>query len=134
MTSLCCAGGDFGCPGTCKVARLDGSEGMKCTWPSLYFFYFLTFLSHLVFCFHFWLSYHFHFSLFLKPQPTRAIAIKCDGSVYHIDVDVDVISLPGATLCDNKTVNYHGSNVHIEWQIIHIHNENLKNSICSCFF
>ena len=35
------------------------------------------------------LSYHFHFSLFLKPQPTRAMTVKCDGSVYHIDVDVD---------------------------------------------
>ena len=33
------------------IERLDGSEGMKCTWPSLFFF-FLTFLSHLAFCFH----------------------------------------------------------------------------------
>ena len=26
---LCCAGGDFVCPGTCKVARLDKTEGLK---------------------------------------------------------------------------------------------------------
>ena len=26
---LCCAGGDFVCPGTCKVARLDETEGLK---------------------------------------------------------------------------------------------------------
>ena len=26
---LCCAGGDFVCPGTCKVARLDKTEELK---------------------------------------------------------------------------------------------------------
>ena len=26
---LCCAGGDLVCTGTCKVARLDKTEGLK---------------------------------------------------------------------------------------------------------
>ena len=33
---LCCAGGDFVCPGTCKVARLDKTEGLKMHWAQLF--------------------------------------------------------------------------------------------------
>ena len=29
------------------------------------------------------------FSLFLMQQTPRAIVVKCDGSVYDVDVDVD---------------------------------------------
>ena len=45
---LCCAGGDFVCPGTCKVARLDKTEGLKM--HSVHLFYIiLPFLSCLFF-------------------------------------------------------------------------------------
>ena len=30
------------------------------------------------------------YSLFLMQQTPRAIVVKCDGSVYDVDVDVDV--------------------------------------------
>ena len=66
------------CPGTSKVAKLDGNEGTKI---HLTIFLLLSFLS--ISFFHF---YRPTFS-FLKPQPIRAIIVKCDGSVYHIDVD-----------------------------------------------
>ena len=35
----CCAGWDFVGPGTCKVARLDGNEGIKMHLAKLYIFY-----------------------------------------------------------------------------------------------
>ena len=54
------------------------------------FFYFLTFLSHLVFVFTSDFPIISTFTKFLKPQPIRAMTVKCDGSVYHIDVDVDM--------------------------------------------
>ena len=85
---LCCAGWDFVCPGTSKVARLDRNEGTKMHLTKLFFFcLFLSFLSISSF-FHFYHSYHFPTFSFLKPQPIRAIILKCDGSVYHKDVDI----------------------------------------------
>ena len=44
------------------------------SYPYLLFFSLLPFLSFPTFS-------------FLKLQPIRAITVKCDGSVYHIDVD-----------------------------------------------
>ena len=61
----CCSGCDFVGPGTCKVARLDGNEGMKMYLAKLYFFILLSFRT-LHSCFHFWPSYYFFFLLFLK--------------------------------------------------------------------
>ena len=67
------------CPGTSKVAKLDGNEGTKIHLTKLFFA--SIFPIHIFFHF-----YRPTFS-FLKPQPIRAIIVKCDGSVYHIDVD-----------------------------------------------
>ena len=73
------------CPGSSKVAKLDRNEGTKKMHLTKLFFLLLSFLS--ISFFHFYRSYHLPtFSLF-KPQPIRAIIVKCDGSVYHIDVD-----------------------------------------------
>ena len=69
------------CPGTSKVAKLDRNEGTK---------------MHLTkmggrgasfFPIHIFFSYHLPTFSFLKPRPIRAIIVKCDGSVYHLDVD-----------------------------------------------
>ena len=50
--SLCCAGGDLGCPGTCKVARLDGIEEMKMHLTNfVYFSYFYLYFHILFFVF-----------------------------------------------------------------------------------
>ena len=46
--SSCCAGWDFVDPGTCKVARLDGKEGMK---MHLANFFFLSLSFHVIFLF-----------------------------------------------------------------------------------
>ena len=76
------------CPGTCKVASLDDNEGMKMHLAKLYFFYSSLFpLTPYIFVFT--SDVPFSTFLFLKAQPTRAIAVKCDGGVYRIDVDVD---------------------------------------------
>ena len=60
---------------------------------------------------------------FLKLQPIRAITVKCDGSVYHIDVDVDVrndtVTLEnvqsakylGITITDNMDWGQHVSEI-----------------------
>ena len=71
------------CPGTSKVARLDRNEGTKMHLTNFSFF-----APILIFFFHFNRYYNFPTFSFLKPQPNRAIIVKCDGSVYHIDVDV----------------------------------------------
>ena len=53
-----------------------------------FLFLLLSFLSISSFIFfHFYRSYHFPTFSFLKPQPIRAIIVKCDSSMYHIDVD-----------------------------------------------
>ena len=82
---MCCAGWDFVCPGTPKVARLDRNEGTKMHLTKL-FFLFLSSLSISSF-FHFYRSYYFPTFSLIKPQPNRAIIVKCDGSLYQIDVD-----------------------------------------------
>ena len=74
------------CPGTSKVARLDRNEGTKLHLTKLFFFASI-FPIHNFFFFSLLPSYHFPTFSFLKPQPIRAIIVKCDGSVYHIDVD-----------------------------------------------
>ena len=49
-------------------------------WPKLHFF--SGFLSTMLLTF-------LSFSLFLMQQTPRAIVVKCDGSVYDVDVDVE---------------------------------------------
>ena len=51
-------------------------------WPKLHFF--SGFLSTMLLTF-------LSFSLFLMQQTPRAIVVKCDGSVYDVDVDVDFV-------------------------------------------
>ena len=86
------------CPGTCKVARLDGNGGMKMHFAKLYFFILLFFLSHLIFVFSLLAFLMFSTFLFLKTQPTRAIAVKCDGGVYRIDVDGRILTIGGLSI------------------------------------
>ena len=50
-------------------------------WPKLHFV-FSGFLSTMLLTF-------LSFSLFLMQQTPRAIVVKCDGSVYDVDVDVE---------------------------------------------
>ena len=78
------------CPGTSKVARLERIEGTKIHLTKLFFA--SIFPIH-IFFFHFYRSYHFPTFSFLKPQPIRAIIVKCDGSVYHIDVDNQIVKV-----------------------------------------
>ena len=72
-------------PGTSKVARLDSNEGTKMHLTKLFFVLLYFSYQYLFFSF---LQFLFPTFSFLKPQPIRAIIVKCDGSVYHIDVDV----------------------------------------------
>ena len=67
-------------PGTCKVARLDGNEN---AFGQTFFFILFSFRSHLIFLFSLLTFQLFSMFLFLKTQPTRAVAVKCVGSVYH---------------------------------------------------
>ena len=60
-------------------------KGRKCIWPNFYFLASI-FPIH-IFFFHFYCSYQFPTFSFLKLQPNRAIIVKCDGTVYHIDVN-----------------------------------------------
>ena len=63
----CCAGWDFVCPGTRKVARLDGNGGLKTHSAKL-----SKFLLAFLLCLIFSSVYPIDFSLFLKSHP-RAI-------------------------------------------------------------
>ena len=57
-------------------------------WPKLHFF--SGFLSTMLLTF-------LSFSLFLMQQTPRAIVVKCDGSVYDVDVDGSALGNPGPT-------------------------------------
>ena len=70
------------CPGTSKVAKLDKNEGTKMHLTKLFFFFLASF-----FPIHIFFSYQLPTFSFLNLQPIRAIIVKCDGSVYHIDVN-----------------------------------------------
>ena len=83
----CCAGWDFVGPGTCNVARLNGNEGMEMYLATLYFFLVGPSASPFLSCFCFsLLTFLSYFIFLLKVQSTRAIAVKCDGSMYHVHV------------------------------------------------
>ena len=79
----CCADWDFVCPSTLKVAILNRNKKAF----GIFFIFINFYLSCycLIFCFYF---YQFPLFLFLKPQLTHAIAVKCDISMYYIDVEV----------------------------------------------
>ena len=66
---------------------------MKCTWPSLFFLF-----SNFPITSSFLFSLLTFLFLFLKPQPTYAIMVQCDGSENHIDVDYVQLNMPEKTL------------------------------------
>ena len=72
------------------------SEWMKCHWPSLFSNFPITSCFSFGFLFSlliFLLILLFLNYLFLKPQSARTMAVKSNGSVYHIDVDLDASNL-----------------------------------------
>ena len=70
---LCCAGGNLVCPGSCKVATLDKTEGLKMHSAQL-FQILLTFLSCIFFASNFLIDSF----LFLSRKP-HALTVKSDG-------------------------------------------------------
>ena len=76
------------CPGTSKVARLDRNEGTKMQLTKLLLFIIFASLSFLSISSFSTSTIPIIFLLFLFLS--RPIIVNCDGSVYHIDVDIDV--------------------------------------------
>ena len=60
------------------------------------------------------------FSLFLMQQTPRAIVVKCDGSVYDVDVDVDnaCIRLLNETTYPTHLLTMHLSRNETSWLCI----------------
>ena len=97
---LCCADGAFVCPGSCKAARLDKTEGLKMHSAQL-FLILLTFLS----CIFFASKFPIDSSLFLFLSRTpRPITVKSDGQRVNHKCRCKLSLIHSIIRCSNTSI------------------------------